>query len=79
MHEAAGVCMASLLDRINGAKRTAFWNAPRELFSLRKLITRKRKELSACKEYDRKLLICAELESLYELKLVILASKKTDR
>jgi hypothetical protein len=70
--------MSSLLDKISRAKRTVFWTAPRELFSLHRLITRKKKELSSCKEYDRKLLICAELESLYELKLVILASGKKD-
>lgn len=67
--------MSSLLDKITGAKRTAFWTAPREVFSLHRMITRKKKELSRCKEYDRKLLICAELESLYELRMVILAAK----
>ncbi|MEO9295383.1 MAG: hypothetical protein ABI347_07270 [Nitrososphaera sp.] len=71
--------MSSLLDKINGAKRTVFWTAPRELFPLHRLITRKKKELSSCKEYDRKLLLCAELESLCELKLAILASKKAGR
>lgn len=68
--------MSSLVDKASSARRLIFWNAPRELFRLHSLIAAKKDELRKCREYEKKLVICAELETLYELKVVVAATTK---